>query len=81
MRESETPPETSSDDRAMLRAAVASLAVALSRGEVTPQLGELEALARICQGKGLTVEAARVRRWLKAARTLRIADAGRLIPG
>lgn len=69
------------DDRAMLRASVANLAEALSRGWVRPQLVKLEALALICQDKGLPVEAARVRRWLTAARTLRIADAVKLIPG
>lgn len=59
---SDAPPPA--DDRAMLRAAVKNLGEAIARGECTPQLVELEALALICEDKGLPVEAARVQRWI-----------------
>lgn len=56
--------ETPAERRAMLAAAVANLAIAISRGDCTPQRVELEVLALICADKGLPAEAARVRRWI-----------------
>jgi len=50
--------------QALLRAAVAQLAVALDAGAVTLTIGDLEALAMLCDGHQLPAEAARVRRWL-----------------
>jgi hypothetical protein len=48
--------------------AVAKLAVAIDRGDVTPELLELQALAVICAAQDLPDEAARIRRWLGAER-------------
>jgi len=50
--------------QALLRGAVAQLAVALVRGAVTLTVDDLEALATLCDGFQLPAEAARVRRWL-----------------
>ena len=49
--------------RLELRDAVARMATAIARGELTPTPHELEALAQICADHFLPVEAARVRRW------------------
>jgi len=50
--------------QALLRLAVAQLAVALDAGAVTLTIGDLEALAVLCDGYQLPREAARVRRWI-----------------
>ena len=69
--------------RTMLKAAVANLGVAISRGECTPQLVELEALALICDDHQLPAEATRVRRWIAGGsdRGVRVTDVVRVIPG
>lgn len=52
------------DDRAITKAAVKNLAVAIADGTIRPQRWELDALALICDHQQLPIEAARVRRWL-----------------
>lgn len=50
--------------RSRLTEAIARLATAIDYDEVTPDPIELQALAALCDDAHLTVEAARVRRWL-----------------
>lgn len=50
--------------RERIAAAVAVLAQAIDRGDVTPVLEELEAAVAVCEEHDLPIEAARIRRWL-----------------
>jgi hypothetical protein len=55
------------DTVARLAQCVGELGAAIASGECTPEPGELEALAIICERRGLRAEAMRVRRWTRGA--------------
>lgn len=49
---------------ARLAQCVAELSVAIAKGECTPTIDELRALAVICDANHLPREAVRIRRWM-----------------
>jgi len=60
-------PSSLSVDLKRLAQCVAELGDAIAKGECTPTIDELRALAIICDANHLHPEAARIRRWMAGA--------------